>query len=88
MHTFSLARGGKPCSDQSRASACHILRWAEALYRALPPGVLRHRDARPVSSPIGTLTRDRYALVEPNRATLDIRFRMLQPHELVKAELP
>jgi len=27
----SNARGGKPCSDQSRASAWHILRWAEAL---------------------------------------------------------
>jgi len=27
----SGARGGKPCSDQSRASAFHILRWAEAL---------------------------------------------------------
>ena len=29
---FSVARGGKPCSDQSRSSAWHILRWAEALY--------------------------------------------------------
>jgi len=28
----SNARGGKPRSDQSRASAWHILRWAEALY--------------------------------------------------------
>lgn len=28
----SRARGGKPCSDQSRASAWHVLRWAEALY--------------------------------------------------------
>lgn len=28
----SNARGGKPMSDQSRASAWHILRWAEALY--------------------------------------------------------
>ena len=27
----SNARGGKPCSDQSRASAWHVLRWAEAL---------------------------------------------------------
>ena len=26
----SNARGGKPCSDQSRASAWHLLRWAEA----------------------------------------------------------
>lgn len=28
----SRARGGKPMSDQQRASAWHILRWAEALY--------------------------------------------------------
>lgn len=28
----SIARGGKPMSDQSRATAWHILRWAEALY--------------------------------------------------------
>ena len=27
----SIARGGKPCSDQSRASAWHILHWAERL---------------------------------------------------------
>ncbi len=27
----SNARGGRPCSDQSRASAWHIVRWAEAL---------------------------------------------------------
>ena len=28
----SNARGGRPMNDQSRASAWHILRWAEALY--------------------------------------------------------
>ncbi|MFA5790617.1 MAG: DNA cytosine methyltransferase [Caldisericia bacterium] len=28
---FSNARGGKPCSDQSRATAWHILRWCDAL---------------------------------------------------------
>lgn len=27
----SVARGGKPCSDQSRASAWHVLHWAEKL---------------------------------------------------------
>lgn len=27
----SVARGGKPCSDQSRASAWHVLHWAEVL---------------------------------------------------------
>jgi len=29
---FSIARGGRPMSDQSRSSAWQILRWAEALY--------------------------------------------------------
>jgi len=28
----SIARGGRPINDQSRASAWHVLRWAEALY--------------------------------------------------------
>jgi DNA (cytosine-5)-methyltransferase 1 len=28
----SVARGGKPCSDQSRSTAWHVLRWAEAIY--------------------------------------------------------
>lgn len=28
---FSNARGGKPCDDQNRASAWHVVRWAEAL---------------------------------------------------------
>lgn len=28
---FSVARGGKPKNDQSRASGWHVLRWAEAL---------------------------------------------------------
>ena len=27
----SIARGGMPCSDQSRATAWHVLRWTEAL---------------------------------------------------------
>jgi len=27
----SIARGGKPCSDQSRASAWHVLHWADRL---------------------------------------------------------
>lgn len=40
--------------------------------------------ARPVSQPLGTVTtRDRFALVIPDG--MDIRFRMLQPHELSAA---
>lgn len=43
---------------------------------------------KPVSEPLDTVsTRDRFALVQPvvNGYTLDIRFRMLQPHELAAA---
>ena len=44
--------------------------------------------ARPVTEPVPTLTtKDRLALVQPvvNGYTLDIRFRMLKPHELAAA---
>ncbi len=44
--------------------------------------------AKPVSEPLDTVsTRDRFALVQPvvNGFTLDIKFRMLQPHELAAA---
>jgi DNA (cytosine-5)-methyltransferase 1 len=44
--------------------------------------------AKPVSEPLDTVsTRDRFALVQPviNGYALDIRFRMLQPHELAAA---
>lgn len=42
------------------------------------------RLARPVSHPVGTITtRDRFALVIPEG--MDVRFRMLQPHELAAA---
>jgi DNA (cytosine-5)-methyltransferase 1 len=44
--------------------------------------------AQPVSDPIPTVTtRDRFALVQPvvNGMALDIKFRMLQPHELSAA---
>jgi len=46
----------------------------------------RRRD--PIEEPIDTIsTRDRFGLVQPviNGYTLDIRFRMLQPHELAAA---
>lgn len=44
--------------------------------------------AHPVSEPLGTVDcNDRYALITPNGdgVRLDIRFRMLQPHELAAA---
>jgi len=42
----------------------------------------------PISDPLDTVsTRDRFGLVQPvvNGLALDIRFRMLQPHELAAA---
>lgn len=41
----------------------------------------------PTSSPVPTVTtKDRFALVMPNESNMDIRFRMLQPHELAAAQ--
>lgn len=62
----SNARGGKPMSDQSRATAWHILRWAEALYidNLLIENVPEFRswgplgaDGRPMASMKGRLYR-------------------------------
>ncbi|MEU0181812.1 DNA cytosine methyltransferase [Streptomyces sp. NPDC006207] len=42
--------------------------------------------ARPVTQPVGALTtRDRYALVHGQPAIEDVRFRMLEPHEIGRA---
>ncbi|MFF9240060.1 DNA cytosine methyltransferase [Streptomyces sp. NPDC014801] len=42
--------------------------------------------ARPVREPVGTLsTRDRYALVQGEVDLDDVRFRMLEPHEIGRA---
>lgn len=44
-------------------------------------------NVQPVRIPIGALTtKDRYALVQDDLYTLDITFRMLQPHELAAAQ--
>ncbi|MGW5529482.1 DNA cytosine methyltransferase [Streptomyces xanthochromogenes] len=43
-------------------------------------------QARPVAEPVGTLsTRDRYALVQGQVDIADVRFRMLEPHEIGRA---
>lgn len=43
-------------------------------------------QADATTDPLRTVTtKDRHALCEPDRARLDIRFRMLQPHELAAA---
>lgn len=44
-------------------------------------------DARSVLQPLDTVTtKDRFALISAGLAELDIRFRMLQPHELAAAQ--
>ncbi|MGI4792012.1 MAG: DNA cytosine methyltransferase [Janthinobacterium lividum] len=48
----SNARGGRPMSDQSRASAWHVLRWADALYieNILIENVKEFRDWGPLTA--------------------------------------
>lgn len=48
----SNARGGKPMSDQSRASAWHVVRWAEAIYieNILIENVREFRDWGPIGA--------------------------------------
>jgi DNA (cytosine-5)-methyltransferase 1 len=50
MH--SRARGGRPINDQSRASAWHVLRWAEALYikNILVENVSEFKDWAPLGA--------------------------------------
>lgn len=44
-------------------------------------------DARKVTNPLDTITtKDRFALIDGNLHQLDIRFRMLKPHELAAAQ--
>lgn len=46
-----------------------------------------HSEASPVGNPLGTVTcKDRFALVQGEALTIDIRFRMLLPHELAGAQ--
>jgi DNA (cytosine-5)-methyltransferase 1 len=46
-----------------------------------------HGDTVPVSKPVPTVTtKDRFGLIEPDGVKFDIRFRMLQPHELARAQ--
>lgn len=50
-------------------------------------GYYGNGDNSPVSEPVPTVTtKDRFALVEPDGVRFDIRFRMLQPHELALAQ--
>jgi DNA (cytosine-5)-methyltransferase 1 len=44
------------------------------------------KGAWPIGEPLRTVTtKDQFALVEPDKYRIDIRFRMLQPHELARA---
>lgn len=48
----SIARGGRPVNDQSRASAWHIVRWAEAIYidNIIIENVREFRDWGPIGA--------------------------------------
>jgi DNA (cytosine-5)-methyltransferase 1 len=79
---FSIARGGKPCSDQSRASAWHIVRWAEALYintimvenvRELLDWGPLSADGQPLKSKKGATFRAFVAALESLGYTVDWR---------------
>lgn len=68
----SVARGGRPRCDQSRAQPHLLLDWMDQLY------------VRSVHEPFATITtKDRFGVVM--QYGLDILFRMLQPHELALA---
>lgn len=63
----SIARGGKPMSDQSRATAWHVLRWADALQpreilienvrEMVDWGPLDEKTGRPIESKRGAIFR-------------------------------
>lgn len=101
----SRARGGKPRSEQLRATAWCVVRWADALrprliwvenvmeFEEWGPLTKRGKPAKRGKGKIfKAWTKHRHALVQPivevngDRYALDIRFRMLQPHELAAAQ--
>jgi DNA (cytosine-5)-methyltransferase 1 len=78
----SNARGGKPMSDQSRATAWHVLRWAEALYidHIIVENVREFRnwgplgsDGRPLKSKQGALYRQFLSSLRALGYTVDVR---------------
>ena len=80
--------GGEHCTPATEplrtlTTAGHqsLVTWQDILVPYYSNGI-----ARTVAEPIGTLsTRDRYALVRGNVDINDVRFRMLEPHEIGRA---
>ncbi|MCZ1006375.1 DNA cytosine methyltransferase [Streptomyces lydicus] len=84
----SKGNGGEHCTPAAEpfrtiTTAGHqsLITWEHLLVPYYGNG-----QARPVSEPIGALTtRDRYALVRGDVDINDVRFRMLEPHEIGRA---
>lgn len=80
---LSQASGGAP-RPVSSPTPTFVTKGAVSLVEPFLVSYYGNGGASPTRDPVPTVTaRDRFGLVEP--ASLDIRFRMLQPHELAAA---
>lgn len=80
---LSQASGGAP-RPVSSPTPTFVTKGAVSLVEPFVVSYYGTGGASPVGQPLPTVTtKDRFGLVEP--ASLDIRFRMLQPHELAAA---
>lgn len=72
---------GEPFRTMTTAGHQSLITWEHLLVPYYGNG-----QAKPVNEPIGALTtRDQYALVRGDIAIDDVRFRMLEPHEIGRA---
>ncbi|WP_228981338.1 DNA cytosine methyltransferase [Streptomyces sp. DH12] len=72
---------GEPLRTLTTAGHQSLVTWEHLLVPYYGNGI-----ARTVAEPVGTLsTRDRYALVKGSVDIDDVRFRMLEPHEIGRA---
>lgn len=72
---------GEPFRTMTTTGHQSLITWEHLLVPYYGNG-----QAKPVSEPIGALTtRDRYALVRGDVDINDVRFRMLEPHEIGRA---
>lgn len=81
---------GQQSGAAPRSTKCPIPTIATAgAISLVQPQILEYYgtgDTEPVSIPLRTITtKDRFGLVEFNAKAIDVRFRMLQPHELSAA---
>lgn len=80
---LSQASGGAP-RPVSSPTPTFVTKGAVSLVEPFLVSYYGNGSATPTREPVPTVTaKDRFGLVEP--ASLDIRFRMLQPHELAAA---